>query len=329
MNMSFKSRFISINEETEQTITEKINKFDNDARESYKKAPGMGSTPAATMTTISPQQSILRSEEAGDDLNRSSAGNIKPNPTVDDADKMARTVSRANTLAVSNSSRTPAGAITEATDTTGVYTPGPYANSLTQRLRDVGINSGFQKEITDSGEAQNATGEKNITSGTKASLSLGRSDISRQAKDGLNTASNIPGAGDVKQATMESSVLIRINNLLMEYTNMDVKWGANSPGSRASNRTINVHGVEPVNHTTQTQSMVRNMGKAIETKADIREQNRKQTMPEPKQDHAATKTGGIHMQRSSIVHKADEANAQVRQEREQRMQQKDQKEQGQ
>ncbi len=307
--ISFKERFIQ--EETEQGITEKVNQFDNMAKETYQKA-APATNNIANAVTVAPQQSIIRTSEATDDLNR----NV--NPTTDDADKMARVTKRANVNAVTNNSQTSAGAtITEATsDQDEVPIPGPYANGLTQRLNNIGINTGFSKpEFDPKGEASK-TGQKNVNTGTESSFALGRSDAQRQAKDGLNTAQNTPGSFEVKQATsLTDSTEIKLNQFISLFEDD----GGQVPGM-AKPKVRTFQGVQPGTHTKETGAMVQSMNGVTDDKTRVQSKNRAATMPEYNDDPAGKKTGGIQMQRSSVVHGADALNAQTRAEKEQRMQ---------
>ncbi len=321
--ISFKSRFIQ--EETEQQISEKVNTFNQQQLNSYKPA-SRGISQAAQVSTISPQQSIIRASEAEDDLNRSSTGNIKPNPTADDADKMARVTQRANLNATTNNSRTSAGAITEATEEPEKL-PGPFNNPLTEKLNNLGVNTGFSKPDLDPKGEATKTGQKNINTGTKASFGLGRSDAKRQANDSLNTAQNVPKASDINNATslMDSYAIRAISKLVEEYTNIDEKWGKHAPGITKP-KPSDFKGVQPGTHTKETGAMVQSMNGVTDDKNRVQSKNRAATMPKYNDDPAGKKTGGINMQRSSIVHSADDANAKVRAEREQRMQEQSKQE---
>ncbi len=322
MAKTFKARYVT--EATGQTINNEINKatdFVSGANESATgvKKPEAGVGENAVTAVAAPSQSIVKAGAAEASMPR--------NPTIDDATKVDTTLKNDRINSTKNSSRTPFNApITEAENIiNGINIdsriPGKFDNGLTKRLKNVGLNIGISK--TDLSTAANASkaGEKNVTTGTKSSLGLGRSDTTRNAKDGLKTAQSVPGTNEIKKTmTTESFIasLLKINILIEEYTNNDVQQSGKIPGNR--DQTSKFQGVQPGFHQKAAGEQDQRMNAVTDDKARIRAGNRAATMPEPDTDSAMEKTGGIHMQRSSIVHGADEQNAQTRAAAEERRQ---------
>ncbi len=321
MAKTFKARYVT--EATGQTINNEINKATDFVSGANENATGVKKPEAsvgenAVTAVAAPSQSIVKAGAAESSMPR--------NPTIDDATKVDTTLKNDRINSTRNSSRTPFNApITEAENIiNGINIdsriPGKFDNGLTKRLKNVGLNSGVSK--TDLSISSNASkaGEKNVTTGTKSSLGLGRSDITRNAKDGLKTAQSVPGTSDIKKAMTESfiSALFKINTLIEEYTNNDVQQSGKIPGNR--DQTSKFQGVQPSFRPEAAGKQDERMNAVIDDKARIRAANRAATMPEPDTDSAMEKTGGIHMQRSSIVHGADEQNAQTRAAAEERRQ---------
>ncbi len=323
--MSFKSRYLG--EATEQTITNNITGATDFAAKAADNAANAIAKPVsqgAKIATISPQQSIIRTSEVTDDLNRTSSGNPKPNPTANDASKVERTLNAETVRDTKLNSRTPFNAqITEAENIVmGVNIdariPGKFDNNLTKKLNDVGINIGVSKSDVSASDNAVKTGEKNITTGTKASFGLGRSDAKRQAKDGLKTAQDVPGADDIKSSTMtlSDSAYLKIGYLIEEYTNQDVENAAKGPVKHSS--VPKGQGVQPGVHTAQTQRMVSQVNDVSDDKMKARGSIRNATMPEVNQDYAAEHTTGLKTNQYAQKYSTDALNAQTRTAKEER-----------
>ncbi len=311
--MTFKKRYLS--EETEQTISNEIDRAtdytkNNDAKPQVDQTPDI-----AKVASVSATVPLVRSVENINDVD----GDRSP----DTAKQAGETMAREARKAAKQSSRTPFNVdITESEDVFNRFR-GPHYNKLTRKLKGVGLNVGFEKKDIAPNSTNSKAGQKNINSGTQASFTMGKKDPGRHAKDNLNTAQNIPGKEDIKKTMTMDSTYFEVNRkieALLEYSDMDVKWGMNAPGNR--NRAV--YGVDDGSRdrTSDTHDMVKNMNAVVDDKAKIQAKNRAATMPEPDKNHAMEQTAGLHMQRSNTVHQADGANADVRQQREQRMQQK-------
>ncbi len=319
--MTFNDRYLS-ETETQQTVTNKIEQASdfvkqNDAKDKPISQQNMPAV--AVANTVSAAVPIVQSVENMNDVE----GNRTPN----DAKGAGDTLARESRKAVQGSSRTPFNVgITESDDPLAMVR-GPYSNKLSKKLNQVGLNTGFGKSATNPKQTQSRAGQKDITSGTKASFTLGQKDLGKHARDSLKTAQNVPGRKDITKATTSSmmdstyfDISQKINSLLYEYTDMDVNWGTNAPGNVKSGRTIHGASDYHTDRTSDTHDMVKNMNSVIDDKQKVQAKNRAATMPEPDKNHAMEQTAGLHMQRSSIVHGADQANAEVRQQKEQRIQ---------
>ncbi len=317
--MSFKSRYLS--EETGQTISNEINKATTFATEMGNRATQAqptGISQAAKVATITPTQSIIKTSEAEDDLNRSSVGNQKPNPTANDAAKSDRVLSTEGIRSTRESSRTPFNVnITESISIDiDARIPGPFDNKLTAKLKSVGLNTGVSKTDVSPGSDSAKTGQKNINSGTKASFTLGANDAGKQAKDGLKTAMNVPGKEDVKKTMMTDSTIIKIAKLVEEYTNADVQ---STSGPVKHSSVPKGQGVQPGNHANQSMAQTRAMNDISEDKMDKATSLRKMTAPEVGRDYAAEHTTGLKADQYKSKYQTDATNAQTSAQREERL----------
>ncbi len=328
---SFRARYLQ-EEETPQTVSNKIDlatdKIVNQTKVDKAVTPTIGDN--AEIATVSPQQSIVNTGVAEANLNRSSSGRVKQ-PTIDDGNAAATAEKNSSIRATQNSSRTPFNAkitesellfLSESVKLSKIDLDKPirgkYANALTDHFDSIGLNTGFGKSRLSTKEDASKTGQKNINKGTVDSFKMGKRDLGRAAYDNVKNNQQPPKSSEIKTATAMESVSFIIGKLIEEYSNIDNKWGANAPGNRG--RTVNISGVERIDHTKQTQNMVKGMNEVIQAKERQQAPTLKATMPEPDTDHAMEQTAGLHMQRSNIIHGADEANARVREEREQRLQ---------
>ncbi len=323
--MSFKSRFIT-EAESAATITEKVNQASDSAKNhgNFKASPG-GVSPIAQAATIAapaqPVQSIVRSGEAVDDLNRSSVGNVKPNPTANDADKVERVLDTTRMRADSRSSVKPFNESTlmEAGDINldKKILP-PYANMLTKKLDGIGLNTGVRKSDVDARSQNTKTGHGNITSGQKSSQTYIKNQPKHEAKTGLKDGMhNIPGADEVKRSTklQLSSVYFKIGKLVEEYTNADVE----SKGPVKHAPIPKGLGVQPGNHSNQSLAQTKAMNDITEDKMDKAAGMRKMTSPEVNQDYAAAHTTGLKADQYKTKYATDSLNAQTSAQREDRL----------
>ncbi len=310
--MTFRKRYIKyLAEETQQTITNEINKTrdpanytnNNDVKPTQSSEKVSDVAIASTSATVP----LVRSVESIND--------VKGNRTSDDAKSAGDSLARESRNSAINSSRTPFNVSINESDDILSSIRGPYANNLTKRLQNVGLNTGVRKTDVSPNQNNSKTGQKNITSGTKASFTLGRKDAGKQARDNVKTAMDIPRKNDIKKATvMDSTVFFKVGVLIQEYTDMDVSWGTNAPGNVKSGRTMN--GLSNTHdRTSDTHDMVKNMNNVIDDKQKVQAKNRAATMPEKETD---PEHGNIMTSRN-IVHGADQANADVSQQREQRL----------
>jgi len=315
--MTFQNRYLSEGE-TPQTIQNEIKQAsDFTSRNDVKDKPD-GISDVAAVSTATATVPLVQSVENINDAHT--------NRTSNDAKTAGDTMTRGSRNTVQDSSRTPFNvSINESNDPLAQFR-GPYHNTFSKKIKNLGLSIG-NKEGTNAKKVASQSGNKNILSGTKASFTMGKKDLGRHAKDSLNTAQNVPGKNDIRRATTSSimdstyfELSKKINYLIQEYTDMDVKWGTNAPGNVKTGRTIS-HGVdESHNKTSDTTNMVKNMNQVINTKQAAQVKTRAATMPEINKDKAMDQTAGLHIQRSNIVHGADQTNANVRQQREQRMQ---------
>ncbi len=319
--MSFKARYLG--EATGQTITDEMNKandFVTGANAGAVQAP-TGTPPPPPTVQAAPALSastLIKSSEATDDLNRSSVGNPKPNPTPNDASQKARAVDTEQIRANKDSSRTPGNVnLAESITFNGVDIDarirGPFANNLTQKLKDVGLNTGMS--TFDLSPAVSAS--KNITTGEKSKFGLDRSHAKREAKDGLKTGQNVPGREDVKNTMMLSdSTYFKIISLVEEYTNQDVENASKGPVKHTS--VPKGQGVQPGTHTAQAMAQTKTMNDITEDKMQKNAQLRKMTAPEVDKDYAAEHTSGIKSNQYAQKYSTDAMNAQTRAQKEER-----------
>ncbi len=313
--MTFKRRYLS-ETETGQTIENKIDNAakdytkNNDADPSNQKSSGMPDI--AVASTASAAVPLIRSVENIND--------VKGNRTPNDANTSSEALARESRKAVKSSSRTPFNVnITEATEDQDIMArfKGPYHNRLKDKLKSAGLNTGFDlKYVSPSNSKVEASmaGQKNINSGTEAVFKNTKKVAGQQAAANVD----IPHKDDIKKATtLTDSVYFNVStkiNSLLEYTDMDVNWGTNAPGNVKSGRTM--HGLSNTrDRTSDTHDMVKNMNDVIDDKQKVQSKNRAATMPE---SDSGPEHGNIMTSRN-IVHGADEANTEVRQQRESRL----------
>jgi hypothetical protein len=309
---TFKSRFIQEADEAgKASPTQPVSNFINQSIAPPR--PESPETKTIVKSVVAPQQSIIKATEATDDMNIAAKGN----PTPNDADKMNRTLQNQDRSDAKWSSNTPFNSNLQEAEVAGIdldaRIPGKYDNQLSKRLKEIGINTGFDKKaLTQTPDTKEKKGNAKVTTGTKASFGLGRSDAKRQARDGLKT-----GTKEIDKATLlTASAYLKIGELVEEYTSIDAQRAGKTPGSAPKIRQEGF-GVKVANKTQQTQEMVRNMNAVIDDKMKRRMALTKQTMP--KDDPAMTKTGGIHLQQSNIVKSWKDREAAVKEAREQRI----------
>jgi hypothetical protein len=309
--MSFRDRFLT-EAETEASIT---NAVDNMTR-NYKAAPGINvSSPEPK--SINMDTTLLTQGIANKDVN----------PTVNDLEKEQHRVNRYSMIH-KNNSRIPGGANANTgptSSTNQTSSLNEVTNPLTHKLQSIGINTGITDVSLKNNEEDiknnaHKSGTKNITTGTKTALTKGKRDASRQAHDGLKSGS---GVNEINRGTTLESAFLKIDKLIEEYTDMDVKWGTHAPGSKVKT-VIMKKGVQPVNHTRVAQKMNDDMQNIIKAKTGVKDNIRQATMPKYNDDPAMKKTGGIHLQQSSIVKSWKDKEVAVKEAREQRISQQQQ-----
>ncbi len=312
--MTFKRRYLA--EETGQTIE---NKIDNAAKDYTKlnDAKPENQTPSgisdvAVASTASATVPLIRSVENINDVQ----GNRTPN----DANTSSEALARESRKAVQSSSRTPFNVtITESSEGQDPMARfrGPHHNKLKNKLTQAGLNTGFDlKRVAPRNSKSEASmaGQKNINSGTNAVIKNTKKIAGQHAAANVN----IPHKNDIKKATtLTDSIYFGVSlkiDTLLEYTDMDVKWGTNAPGNVKSGRAM--HGLSNTHdRTSDTHDMVKNMNDVIDDKQKVQAKNRAATMPEKEN---GPEHGNIMTSRN-IVHGSDQANAEVRQQRESRL----------
>ncbi len=318
--MSFKSRYIT-EAATAGSITTEIQKATDFVNSANANATNRSSpiqvNPVAASTVIAPGQSMIKATGAINDLNRSSAGDPKPNPTSNDESKADRVLSNESIRANRESSQTPFS-IRESTLLENIdieaRIPGPFDNNLTKTLKKAGINTNTEKADLSAKLNASKSGERNINQGTKTSFTLGARDAGRQAKDSLKTAQNVPDNSDIKKATvLNDSAFLKIGELVQEYTAMDVERSASGPVKQKVKQ--GGQGVQPVNHTAYSATQTKTMNDITEDKMDRASSNRKMTSP----DTSADPKWGSHLDKSNIVHQADQVDAATRAQKEERL----------
>ncbi len=319
--MTFKKRYLA-EADTPQSVTEKLQDAVKKTNENFKEpAKPQPSVPSMTMASATPAPvSIVKSAEAMSDLSSTSS--------TDDAAIAGNTLDNRSENERKESSSTPGLKYhTEAAEITIEHFHGPHHNSFTSQIKKLGRNTGVKPSDVNSKDTLRKSGIDNPTMGTEASLTLGGNDVKKQAKDGLKTGShNVPGRKELKLATESWSVISKINALLEDT--YESPWGTNAPGNRKTGRTMS-HGVDTSNSSsTKYNDMMNRANDVTKNKQINQAKTRTATMPEIDKSQAMEQTGGLHMQQSSIVHGADEANANVRQQREERMQSKEGQENG-
>ncbi len=316
--MTFQLRYL-----TEEQVEDFVAQSNTSAMQVPAKAP----TPAAPAPAPAPPtysaSTLINSAEATDSLNRKSPGNTNSNSTVDDSAKLGHAVAMSD--ARGTSSLNPGHGVRSVTEATVLFNgmdidarvPGPYDNKLTPKLKDIKSSTGMN---TDDLSPTKSTAR--ITTGEKSKFGLDRSHAKREARDGLKTAQNVMDDGGVKNvisSTMEGlmdSVYFKISSLVEEYTNQDVEKAATGPVKHSA--IPRGQGVQPGNHTAQTQRMVGQVANVVDDKAAAKASVRNATMPTKTRDYAAEHTTGLKSNQYAQKYETDSVHANTQAQKEER-----------
>ncbi len=314
-NMSFKTRYLGEATGPEIQQGQDFVAAANAGAKKATPAPAAPTTPNVA-SPIAPQQSYIKAAEATKDFTAKTTDNDAQ--AVDNATKSLDI----RNDRMSSLSKGVSGAVQEATIFNGLdinaRIPGRFDNGLTAKLKNAGIDTGMKKSDFSATDSANKAGENHVTQGTKTSFGLGRSDLSRNAKDGLKTAQNAPGSEDVMGTmTLNASTYFKIGKLVEEYTTADVENSSKGPVKHAA--LPKGSGVQPGNHSNDMARMNSDMNAANDDSNRMRAATVKATMPEPDIDPAATKTTGLKMSQYGQKYATDSQNAQTSAQREERL----------
>jgi len=314
--MSFKERYLS---EADSVPVEAVKNLNPLLNPSYSKAPG--SAPTAPRVNTGPTKVDNTAPLAPESLAKASGAK---NPTINDLQSFKRTSETMHDIARRDNSTTPQ----TRTSLQEMESIIPSKNKLTERLKEAGINTGFNKTdvlkdiVTNPKKEVTKTGMDMMLWGEKQKYGLDRSHEQRQ----VNTINNSGLNGDmIKRGTMlAASTHLKIG-MLLEEADIDPKWGTHAPGSKVKT-VIMKKGVKPVDHTRDTHKMIDDMQNVIQAKQKRQNIVRRETMPEPYNPPAATQTMGLHMNDANVRDKyrgpearAKEINAQTRAQKEERL----------